>query len=164
MTIPGTGYGGIDQTIPVDNPPQFGGPDDDDPKTIGYVWGAEVRPGAATPPAASSPVVGWLVCVEGPSFGTAYNLYYGKNFIGRARNMDVCLESDKSVSRTRHAVVVYEPKQRLFYVQPGESHELFYCNEEVVLSSIRLMDRAVILIGKTKLIFVPFCNATFGWE
>ena len=48
--------------------------------------------------------------------------------------MDIALVGDKSVSRNKHAILVYEPKQHLYLVQPGESSELVYLNDEVVLS------------------------------
>ena len=38
--------------------------------------------------------------------------------------MDIALVGDKSVSRNKHAILVYEPKQHLYLVQPGESTNL----------------------------------------
>lgn len=110
------------------------------------------------------PVVGWLVCIEGTNYGHSFYLYAGKNFIGRASDMDICLKGDGSVSRTKHAIITYEPKERKFFAQPGESHELFYVNDNVVLTSVELKDRDEISVGKTKLVFVPFCNSKYGWE
>lgn len=142
---------------------------DDEGKTVGFMaW----NPQSASAPAQSQepannnpqPVVGWLVCTEGSCFGRSFNLYCGKNFIGRSADMDVCLAGDATVSRVRHAIIIYEPKERKFFAQPGDSHELFYLNENVVLSSAELADRDVITIGKTSLVFVPFCDGRFGWE
>ena len=110
------------------------------------------------------PVVGWLVCVDGCNFGRSFELYFGKNFIGRDSSMDVCLSGDNTVSRHKHAILIYEPRQRLFFAQPGEAHELFYLNDEVVLNSVQLKDRDRITIGKHTLVFVPFCDSEFGWE
>ena len=110
------------------------------------------------------PVVGWLVCIEGSDYGKSFNLYGGKNFIGRAAEMDVCLANDVTVSRFKHATVIYEPKQRVFFAQPGESHELFYVNGSVVLVNTELKDRDVIAIGRSTFVFVPFCDQRYGWE
>lgn len=112
----------------------------------------------------TEPVVGWLVCIEGACLGKAFELKNGKNFIGRALNMDVILEGDPNVSRERHAIVTYEPKNRLFVAQPGDSRELFYVNGEVVLMNVELHNRDVLYVGKTRLMFVPFCGAEFAWE
>ena len=84
--------------------------------------------------------------------------------VGRASDMDICLKGDDSVSRTKHAIITYEPKERKFFAQPGESHELFYVNDNVVLTSAELKDRDEISVGKTKLVFVPFCDSKYGWE
>ena len=64
----------------------------------------------------STPCVGWLVALGGEHIGTDFRLKAGKNFIGRDMQMDVALTEDKSVSRDRHAIVVYEPKAHLYLV------------------------------------------------
>ncbi|MBQ9199549.1 MAG: FHA domain-containing protein [Lachnospiraceae bacterium] len=110
------------------------------------------------------PVVGWLVAVSGEMAGESYLLKAGRNFIGRGANMDVVLSGDKSVSRDKHAIILYEPRKREFLVQPGESRELFYLNDEVVLNTIMLNAYDKLLIGATELIFVPFCGEKFGWD
>ncbi len=109
------------------------------------------------------PVVGWLVCITGEDAGKSFELKSGRNFIGRASNMDVVLASDKSVSRDKHAIILYEPRKRIFLAQPGESRELFYVNEEVVLNTQQLNVHDKILVGSTELIFVPFCGENFAW-
>lgn len=126
----------------------------DNDKTVGYYGGSM----------GIEPVVGWLVCVEGEMLGKAYELKNGKNFIGRSMSMDVVLEGDPNVSRDRHAIVTYEPKGRVFFAQPGESRELFYMNEQVVLMNMEMHDRDILSIGKTKLMFVPLCGKDFAWE
>lgn len=144
---------------------------DDEGKTVAYMnWqtidnnaaSEQVTRGAAKQ-RGGQPVVGWLVCIEGNHYGNCFNLYGGKNFIGRAAEMDICLAGDNTVSRVKHATIIYEPKERKFFAQPGESHELFYLNESVVLSNELLKDRDVLTIGKTSLVFVPFCDERYGW-
>jgi len=110
------------------------------------------------------PVVGWLVVVEGEEKGQSKNLYAGMNFIGRDKDMDVSLSGDKSISRKKHAVLTFEPKNRIFIAMPGESHELYYVNGNVILSQTKLEAYDRIQIGKTELIFVPFCGDKFGWD
>ena len=110
------------------------------------------------------PVVGWLVCIGGKSYGQCYNLYGEKNFIGRSKDMDVALTEDNTVARNRHAILIYDPRAKVFYAQPGDSHELFYVNDKVVLQSLVLNDRDVLKIGKTTLVFVPFCDDRYSWD
>ncbi|MDD3253286.1 MAG: FHA domain-containing protein [Lachnospiraceae bacterium] len=127
-------------------------PDND--KTVSYYGGSM----------GTEPVVGWLVCIEGETLGKAFELKNGKNFIGRSQSMDVILEGDPNVSRERHAIVTYEPKGRVFIAQPGESRELFYMNDKVVLMNVEMHDRDILSIGKTRLMFVPLCGPDFAWE
>ena len=141
---------------------------DNDGKTVGIVFGnwgekqeekKEINMNQGT-----RPVVGWLVCIEGSDYGKSFNLYGGKNFIGRSAEMDICLANDITVSRIKHATIIYEPRQRVFFAQPGESHELFYVNGSVVLVNTELKDRDVIAIGRSTFVFVPFCDQRYGWE
>lgn len=110
------------------------------------------------------PVVGWLVAVGGMYFGEDFRLKEGRNFIGRAPEMDIQLSLDTTVSRRRHAIIVYEPRSRVFYAQPGDSRELFYVNDKVVLSVMELHDRDVLTIGNTRLMLVTLCGDGFRWE
>jgi hypothetical protein len=125
----------------------------DDQKTVGYFSSA----------IGTEPVVGWLVCAAGPHFGEDFKLKSGRNFIGRAPGMDVAIAKDGTVSRERHAVVIYEPRGNMFIVQPGDSKELSYLNDEVVLAPKELKMHDRLTLGKTELMFIPCCTDQFNW-
>ncbi len=127
--------------------------DENAQKTIGYF--------GAIP---SEPVVGWLVAIEGSHFGEDFRLKTGRNFIGRSANMDIVLSGDPSVSRDKHAILLYEPKSNLFLVQPGDSKELFYLNDEVVLTAQKIAAYDILSIGDSKLLFIPCCSDKFNWD
>lgn len=112
----------------------------------------------------NNPVTGWLVCIKGSNIGKAFPLVTGQNFIGRDPKMNVCLQNDLTVSRSKHGIIAYEPKNRCFYAQPGDSHSLFYVNDQVVLNPMELKDHDRIEVGKHILLFVPFCDERFGWD
>lgn len=112
----------------------------------------------------STPCVGWLIALGGVHIGTDFRLKAGKNFIGRDSSMDIALTWDKSVSRKRHAIVVYEPKQHLYLVQPGESSGLVYRNNEVVLTPVKLEAYDLITVGEVNLLFIPLCGERFNWS
>src|SRR5580700_1534258 len=59
--------------------------------------GATVRVGAGAKTLKTEPVVGWLVCLEGPDRGKDYRLHNEKNYIGRAPVNDIVIESDNTV-------------------------------------------------------------------
>lgn len=112
----------------------------------------------------STPCVGWLIALGGAHIGTDFRLKVGKNFVGRSPQMDVALTEDKSVSREKHAIVVYEPREHLYLIQPGEASTLVYRNEQVVLSPMQLEAYDVITVGDVNLLFIPLCNKEFNWN
>ena len=112
----------------------------------------------------AEPIVGWLVCVEGNHFGEDFRLRAGKNFIGRSSKMDVCLSGDPSVSREKHAIVLYDPNHNIVLAQSGDSKELSYHNDNLVLSPVELHPYDLLKVGATKLMFIPFCSDKFSWK
>jgi hypothetical protein len=110
------------------------------------------------------PVVGWLVCIEGPDRGRDYRIHTERNYIGRAPTMDIAITGDSAISRDNHAVLSYNPKRHTFRLAPGESRGIVYLNDEEVDSTIELQPYDRIELGETKLLFVPFCGERFVWS
>lgn len=123
-----------------------------------------LQPGIQPVQTVSTPCVGWLVALGGAHIGQDFRLKVGKNFIGRDTQMDIALTGDKSVSRNRHAIVVYEPKQHLYLAQPGDSSGLLYRNNEVVLSPVKLEAYDMLTVGDINLLFMPLCGDRFNWS
>lgn len=111
-----------------------------------------------------TPCVGWLIALNGVHIGQDFHLRVGKNYIGRDESMDIALVGDKSVSRNKHAIVIYEPKHHRYFIQPGESNELVYVNDEVVLLPMELKPYDLIVIGDVELWFMPLCDAQHNWS
>jgi hypothetical protein len=111
-----------------------------------------------------SPVVGWLVCVEGPDKGRDFRIHGEKNFIGRSATMDIAVTGDEAVSREKHASVAYDPKRRATWILPGEAAGLVYLNDQLVNTPMKLAPRDIIEVGKTKLMFWPLCDDQFHWD
>jgi pSer/pThr/pTyr-binding forkhead associated (FHA) protein len=110
------------------------------------------------------PVVGWLVCVKGPSRGRDYRIRSGRNGIGRSDAMDVPIAGDDTVSRENHAFLVYEPRKRSFSIRPGDGRGLVYLNGEEVIQASDIKNYDVIELGETQLLFVPLCGEKFHWD
>ena len=110
------------------------------------------------------PVVGWIVCIEGPDRGRDYRIRSEKNVIGRADSMDICISGDETISRSDHAYVVYDPKKNIFRIQAGLSRGLIYLNGEEVISSENLNAYDRIEMGESTFMLVPFCGENFQWE
>ena len=112
----------------------------------------------------TEPAVGWLVCIQGEHYGESFPLKSGRNAIGRSASMDVALTGDMSVSRERQAIIIYEPRARIFIAQAGDARELAYLNDQVLLSNQQMKIYDTLSLGNEKLIFVPLCGPEFCWE
>lgn len=145
---------GAADAMPVPPPP---------PLPAGAIPGATRRAGQIPAADKTEPVVGWLVCLDGPNRGCDYRLRAEKNFIGRSPAMDVCIASDDTVSRERHGVVIFDPKKEAFWVLPGDSAGLVYLNGDIVHTPTQLKRDDVIEIGQTKLVLIPFCEGKYSW-
>lgn len=110
------------------------------------------------------PVVGWLVCIEGPDKGRDYRIRSERNQIGRDASMNICISGDESISREKHAVISFNPKKNSFLIAPGDGRGLVYLNDDEVAVPVELKPYDVIELGKTKLLFVPFCCERFQWS
>jgi hypothetical protein len=133
------------------------------PSTSGVGDDAPTRvlsPGGTT---AIDPVVGWLVNAHGLEKGLDYRIRSENNTIGRSKDMYISISGDESISRERHAVITFDPQQNSFHLSPGEGRGLVYVNGEVLLAHRKLQPYDRIQLGKTKLIFVPFCGDKFTW-
>jgi hypothetical protein len=108
-------------------------------------------------------VVGWLVCLAGPDRGRDFRLHPEKNFIGRSPLMDVCVAGDESVSRDRHALVIFDPKKQVFWAVPGDASGLVYLNGDIVHSPSQMKCDDVLEVGQTKLVLIPFCGEKYSW-
>ncbi len=137
------------------------------PETQG-VWGKFVgfdpsEEAAST--AVPEPVVGWLVCVDGPSRGRDYRVLPGMNTIGREADNRIQIVGDTGISRKGQARIAYDPKSNRFFLSLGEHGvNLNYLNGEPVLASTELKSFDKVTLGATTLLFVPLCGERFTWD
>ncbi|CUS48998.1 MAG: FHA domain protein [Idiomarinaceae bacterium HL-53] len=113
------------------------------------------------------PVVGWLVVVKGKGLGHDFRLIQGENRIGRGEEMEVCLDfgldSDDTVSRDAHAIVVFDNNANEFFIERGNSRNLPMLNGATIRRDQNLNHGDVIQLGSTELRFISFCNQEFQW-
>ncbi|MDR1194062.1 MAG: FHA domain-containing protein [Peptococcaceae bacterium] len=129
-----------------------GGGRGEDSKTVGIykkrLWG--------------EPVVGWLVCWEGPEKGRDYRLRTGRNFVGRALKMDVAVTDDDMIARENHCSVVYDPMSNQFSLVPGDGTST-YLNEAHLDGPAALRGDDRVRIGDSVFIFIAFCGGEKKW-
>ena len=123
------------------------------PKTVSYYDMEE-----------NEPPVGWLVCIKGPYRGRAYECHVGRNRIGRSPELELCLPEDTAVTREPHAILIYEPRQRSFYLQAGTGDGLAYLNGSVLFSHEELHAYDRLALGGSEFVFLPLCGDRFSWE
>lgn len=112
--------------------------------------------------AASGPVTGWLVALDGAAAGRDLRLGMGRSFLGTdPAGLPVLLSADAPLS-ARQGIVVYDPKENNFTLLPGSSAELVYLNGKAALEAAPLAAGDTLTLAGTALRFVPFCGE-FRW-
>lgn len=143
-----------------DRPTEVILPDD----TTRLVGSSNTKSTPAKQPVSDDPVVGWLVVVDGPGRGHSVEIGAGANPLGRGEDQRAPLPwGDKEISRERHAIIVFDPKSRRYYIHAGDSHNLAYVDGEVLMAPRELRGGETITLGATTLKFAPFCSDDFSW-
>jgi|ERR1700722_9479317 len=155
-----------DQTRLVRRPNEAVAPNDakrgTDPKTKLAV---RSRPDAAKSEENERLVVGWLVVVTGPGRGQFAAIFDGMNSVGRGEDQATRINfGDESISRSEHAFVTYDYKDRKFYIQHGGKMNVVRLNDAPVLQPMEMKGGDVVSLGKTTVRFVPFCGESFDWN
>jgi hypothetical protein len=97
--------------------------------------------------------------------GRDYRLHSDLNKVGRAPNMDVCIEGDETISRENHCQIAFSPRSKTFNVIPGDGRNLIYLNDKDVLSPTKLEAYDRLDLGDGSFMFMPFCAlGKFDWE
>lgn len=111
------------------------------------------------------PVVGWLVIVGGPGIGAYRPVFEGNNTIGRAASNRIPVDfGDETISGEEQAYIRYDSADRSFLLVPNLSKtNVVSVNEKRPTSAVALQTMDVITMGRTQLVFVPFCGPEFDW-
>ena len=113
----------------------------------------------------ADPVAGWLVVVNGPGRGGFRPIFVGVNSVGRDASQRISLNfGDEMISREEHAFIAYDDEARRFYLQHGGKANLVRLRKSPVLSPTELEPYDLVRIGKTTLLFIPFCGSEFAWN
>ena len=92
-------------------------------------------------------------------------LTFGMNTIGRSEENHVSIQNgDSSISREKHALIIYDYTNNIFFIKHGDGQFLSYVNGEVLLDTRQLKANDRIKVGSTELIFIPLCSDNFNWE
>lgn len=146
----------VSQTMPVNNRDYAAG----GPATP---FGVPTMPGGnLAHDSQIEPVVGWLVCVDGPVRGTDFRIHDGYNYIGREEG-DIHIHGDNQISRQKHAVISFYAKRQTFHIGPAEGRNIIELNGEPVFSPVEMKNFDILTVGSTKLMLVALCGDRFNW-
>jgi hypothetical protein len=166
---------------PVDKHVEFAGP-----PTTRVVRGAPLAAAAAAVPGADDaprtqmvrgkvkvergsfeqdPVVGWLVVVGGPGMGSYRPIFEGNNTVGRGSSQRIPLDfGDDTISSEEQAYIRYDSTARSFLFVPNLAKtNVVSLNDKRPTGAVELNHMDVITMGRTQLVFVPFCGPEFDW-
>jgi hypothetical protein len=112
------------------------------------------------------PVVGWLVVVGGPGIGQYRPIYEGNNTMGRGTGNRIAIDfGDDAISSEEQAYIRYDSAQRSFLFVPNLAKtNVVSINEKRPTGAVELGQMDVITMGRTQLVFVPFCGPDFDWS
>ncbi len=109
------------------------------------------------------PVVGWLVCVEGPDIGKDFRLHANYNSVGRAENQDVRI-NDKSVSR-EHFTVSYDLVNNRYFASMKNGQTFVYINGYPLGNGMTPLKKGdQIKVANTLLVFIPLEQRDVKWN
>jgi hypothetical protein len=134
---------------------------DDAPRTQLVRGKAKVERGSFD----QDPVVGWLVVVGGPGIGSYRPVFEGNNTIGRNSSQRIPIDfGDESISSEEQAYIRYDSSARSFLFVPNLAKtNVVSLNDKRPTGAVELNQMDVITMGRTQLVFVPFCGAEFDW-
>ena len=114
---------------------------------------------------AADPVVGWLVIVGGPGLGAYRPIYEGNNTLGRNSSQRIPIDfGDDAISAEEQAYIRYDSADRRFLFVPNLTKtNVVAVNNAKPTAATPLSAMDVITVGRTQLVFVPFCGEEFDW-
>lgn len=112
------------------------------------------------------PVVGWLVVVGGNGLGSFRPIFEGNNSIGRATTNRIAIDfGDDAISAGEQAYIRYDSNDRSFLLVPNLAKtNVVSLNDKRPTQAVALNAMDVITMGRTQLVFVPFCGPDFDWS
>ena len=112
------------------------------------------------------PVVGWVVVVGGPGLGAHRPIFEGNNTVGRSATQRIPIDfGDDSISSEEQAYIRYDSSERNFLFVPNLSKtNVVSVNDKRPTGAVVLAAMDVITMGRTQLVFIPFCGPEFDWS
>lgn len=111
-----------------------------------------IRPPKGTSQQKGRKLVGFLVSYNRNPLGKSYEIYEGKNFVGRDRSCDICIPDDGQISG-RHMSILYRNVDNKFKYRDEQSSNGTFVNKELSDEG-ELQNFDIIRLGGTVFIFI----------
>lgn len=111
---------------------------------------------AGAPPVEGRKLVGFLVTYNRNPLGKAYNIYEGRNYIGRDASCDISIPDDTQMSG-KHMSILYRNVDNKFKFRDEQSSNGTFVNKEL-LDDGNLENYDIIRVGSTIFIFIAIPN------
>lgn len=98
-------------------------------------------------------IVGLLTTYDTKPNGEVFNIYEGRNMIGRANTCDISIPKDNNVSG-QHLLILYRTVEGIYWASDNNSSNGTYINGEFVGDRVKLKNYDLIVIGGTKFRFI----------
>lgn len=120
----------------------------------GVIGGTVIRPAdpGASVQSSGRRITGILVSYDTLPTGQVFNLYEGRNYIGRDASGDICIPSDSQISG-KHLSILFRPADGKFKYRDEQSSNGTYINGQLTDEG-ELHTNDVIRLGSTRLVFM----------
>ena len=109
-------------------------------------------------------VCGWLICVNGAGRGMYYRILKEKNLISDEKNNFVTVHYDFTRSEGVSSMILFDDIANDFWLLNCCGHNIVRINGRLLLNATKLNKDDILIIGKTKFVFLPFCGESFQWK
>ena len=98
-------------------------------------------------------IVGVLVSYSVNENGEVFKVLEGRTYIGRSKQNDISVPSDKNMS-SKHLMILFREAEGRFWAIDQDSSNGTYINGEFVSDKVALKTNDIIVVGATKFIFL----------
>lgn len=98
-------------------------------------------------------LVGVVVSFTHNPLGEVFNIYEGKNLIGRHADCDISFPKDNNISG-QHLLILYREAEGVYWAVDQNSSNGTYINGNFASDRVKLSSNDTIVIGGTKLLFI----------
>ena len=104
--------------------------------------------------------------IGGPGLGAYRPIFEGNNTLGRADSQRIPINfGDESISSEEQVYIRYDSSDKNFLLVPNLTKtNVVAVNDEKPTAAVPLNAMDVITVGRTQLVFVPFCGSEFDWS